>query len=86
MRGGKPVLVVPHAHDQPDNAFRVKNLGTARVLYPKKYTAARVTSELRRLMGDARHAERADTVGRQVRAETGAASAAAAIVTAIVPA
>lgn len=83
MRSGKPVLVVPHAHDQPDNAFRVKNLGTARVLYPKRYVAARVVREVRVLLSDKRYAERADAVGRAIRAETGAASAAAAIVTAI---
>jgi rhamnosyltransferase subunit B len=83
MRSGKPVLVVPHAHDQPDNAFRVKNLGTARVLYPERYVAARVVKELRVLLSDKRYAERADSVGRQVRAETGAASAAAAILAGI---
>jgi len=83
MRSGRPVLVVPYAHDQPDNAFRVRNLGTARVLYPKKYVAAAVVRELRVLLSDKHYAERADTVGRQVRAEVGAASAAAAIVAAI---
>ena len=83
MRSGTPELVVPFAHDQPDNAFRVKNLGVARVLYPKRYVAPRVVAELGRLLTDKRYAERADIVGRQVRAETGAASAAAAMLAAI---
>jgi rhamnosyltransferase subunit B len=83
MRSGRPELVVPHAHDQPDNAFRVRNLGIARVLYPRRYTAARVVADLRTLLTDRRVIERADIVGRQVRAETGAESAAAAMLRAI---
>lgn len=80
MRSGRPELVVPHSHDQPDNAFRVKNLGIARVLYPKQYVASSVTAELRVLLADKTITERADIVGRQLRAETGAASAAAAMI------
>jgi UDP:flavonoid glycosyltransferase YjiC (YdhE family) len=57
----------------------VKNLRIARVLYPKRYAAPRVVTELRALLNEQRYAERADMVGRQVRAETGAESAAAAI-------
>jgi len=83
MRSGRPELVVPHAHDQPDNAYRVKNLGIARVLYPKRYTAPRVVAELKALMTETRYRERADMVGRQVRAETGAESAVAAMLAVI---
>ena len=83
MRAGRPELVVPHAHDQPDNAYRVKNLGIARVLYPKRYTAPRVVAELKALMTETRYRERADMVGRQVRAETGAESAVAAMLAVI---
>jgi rhamnosyltransferase subunit B len=83
MRAGRPELVVPHAHDQPDNAYRVKNLGIARVLYPKRYTATRVVADLRTLMTDTRYAERAGMVARQVRAETGAESAVAAMLAVI---
>lgn len=83
MRSGTPQLVVPHAHDQPDNAFRVTNLGIARTLFPKRYAAAQVVTALTSLRTDPRYRERADVVGRQVRAETGAASAAAAIVAAL---
>jgi len=80
MRGGHPQLVVPHAHDQPDNAFRLKHLGIARVLYPKRYLASCVAADLGALLTSREHLERADMVGRQVRAETGAESAVAAIV------
>ena len=32
LASGKPMLVVPHAHDQPDNAHRVQRIGVARTL------------------------------------------------------
>ena len=79
MRSGRPQLVVPHAHDQPDNAHRVMRLGIAKVLSPTRYKAARVAHELHALIVDSRTAVRADEVGRQVRAEAGAEAAAAAI-------
>lgn len=79
MRSGRPQLVVPHAHDQPDNAVRVKRLGIARVVSPPRYQAARVGQELRAIIADAGMAARADAVGRQVRAEAGAEAAATAI-------
>ena len=41
LRAGVPMLVVPFAHDQPDNAARVRRLGVARVLSRRAYRAAR---------------------------------------------
>ncbi len=40
MRSGCPMLVVPSAWDQPDNAERVARLGTARTLPRHRYTGA----------------------------------------------
>jgi UDP:flavonoid glycosyltransferase YjiC (YdhE family) len=76
LRSGRPMLVVPHAHDQPDNAFRVKRLGVARVLYPGKYVESRVAAQLRALLDDPRLAERASETGRTVRSEHGTEQAA----------
>ena len=45
LRSGKPMIVVPHGHDQHDNAFRVTNLGVARTLYPQHYRAPRVARD-----------------------------------------
>jgi rhamnosyltransferase subunit B len=83
LRSGRPELVVPHAHDQPDNAHRVQTIGAGAVLYPSRYRADRVAPLLRRLLTDQALIARADAVGREVRAETGAATAAAAILAAI---
>ena len=79
LRAGRPMLVVPHAHDQPDNAARVTRLGVARTLRPRRYRAARVARELDRLLSDTAFAARASAVAETVRSEAGAAGAAAAI-------
>jgi len=73
------MLVVPHAYDQPDNAFRVARLGVARTVLPRQYRGARVAKELERLLSDTRVAARAAEVAAIVRSEGGATAAAAAI-------
>jgi rhamnosyltransferase subunit B len=79
LRAGCPTLVVPHSHDQPDNAVRIARLGVARILYPKRYTAARAAAELRRLLDDRMYAERGRQVAQIVATEGGADAAADAI-------
>ena len=78
LRSGRPVLVVPHGHDQFDNAHRVTKLGVARTLHPKRYRAPRVAMALARLLNDGYRA-RAESVATIVRAEGGAAAAAEAL-------
>lgn len=75
LRSGRPMLVVPHAHDQPDNAARAARLGVARVLDAQKYTADRAAAHLRALLDDPAYRTRAEDVGRTVRAEDGAKAA-----------
>ncbi len=79
LRAGKPMLVVPHAHDQPDNAARVVRLGVARSLLPRQYRGARVAKELERLLSDSSVAMRAAEAAAVVRGEGGSEAAAAAI-------
>jgi len=76
LRSGHPMLVVPHGHDQPDTAFRVSNLGVARTVFPKRYQAARVERELKRLLTEASFRERAASVAGIVQQEGGADTAA----------
>ena len=72
MRSGRPMLVMPCAWDQPDNAARVARLGIARTIPRHRYTPARVAAELDRLLNDPRYTHRASEVGVQVRQEDGA--------------
>jgi UDP:flavonoid glycosyltransferase YjiC (YdhE family) len=80
LRAGRPMLVVPHAHDQPDNAFRAERLGVARVLDARRYTAARVERDLRALLDEPQYRARAESVGARVAAERGTDAACEAIV------
>jgi UDP:flavonoid glycosyltransferase YjiC (YdhE family) len=79
LRGGRPMLVVPFAHDQPDNAVRAARAAGARVCPPRLYRARRVAREFGALLGDGVLAERAARVGEVVRAEDGAWVAAEAL-------
>jgi UDP:flavonoid glycosyltransferase YjiC (YdhE family) len=79
LRSGRPMLVVPFAHDQPDNAARVERLGVARQLGRQRYSARRAAEELRKLLEDPRYAVRAGEVGRRIQAEDGVGCACDAI-------
>jgi UDP:flavonoid glycosyltransferase YjiC (YdhE family) len=79
LRAGRPSLVVPFAHDQPDNAYRVARLGVSRTLHPSQYRAARVASELNTLLTVQAYARRAAAIADRVQREDGAATAAASI-------
>jgi UDP:flavonoid glycosyltransferase YjiC (YdhE family) len=79
MRSGRPMLVVPFAHDQPDNADRVRRMGIARVVPRTRYQARHVAAELRLLIDMPRYAYRAAKVGEMVREEDGAMVAALAL-------
>src|SRR5215212_2812111 len=76
LRAGAPALVVPFSHDQFDNAARVARIGAGRVLPRAKYRAASAATELRALLADESYTTRAAEIGRQIRAENGAAAAA----------
>src|SRR5947209_6105397 len=75
MRSGHPMLVVPFAHDQPDNAERVVRLGIARTIPRRRYSPALAAAELGRLLDDPAYSQRASEVGRQVRQEEGGRAA-----------
>ncbi len=52
LASGVRQLVVPFAHDQPDNADRLQRLGVAKVIPAGKYSTPRVAMLLRNLLGD----------------------------------
>src|SRR5438045_7977620 len=49
MLAGRPMLVVPFSHDQPDNAQRCARLGIARTLARSRVSAPAFERELSRL-------------------------------------
>ncbi len=52
LRAGIPHLVMPLAHDQPDNANILRRLGVGARLDPARFTADRVAEHLRDLLND----------------------------------
>jgi rhamnosyltransferase subunit B len=79
LRASRPTLIMPYTYDQPDNAARVKRLGTSRTILRKQYSAARVAKELSQLVGNPNYAAKAAEIGRIVQAENGAGAACDAI-------
>jgi UDP:flavonoid glycosyltransferase YjiC (YdhE family) len=73
MQAGRPMLVMPYSHDQPDNARRVRRLGIAGVIRRQDYTAERAERRIRRMLGHPRFAGRAAEVGAWLRGENGLA-------------
>lgn len=75
LASGRPMLVVPWSHDQPDNARRVVRLGVARTIPRHKYRAARLTSDLRMLLSDPTYGEAANRTAAEMAKEDGVRAA-----------
>jgi UDP:flavonoid glycosyltransferase YjiC (YdhE family) len=52
IKAGVPHLVVPSAHDQFDNGWRIAQLGLGRTLARTRFRAARAQAEMRALVAD----------------------------------
>jgi UDP:flavonoid glycosyltransferase YjiC (YdhE family) len=79
LASGRPMLVVPYSHDQPDNAARCERLGVARTLARDRYRADRAAAALAALLADGALARRAAEAGAAIAVERGAATAADAL-------
>jgi len=71
LRAGKPMVVVPWSHDQPDNAERLRRLGVSRTIGRSEYTSERVGRELQGLFQDGECKQRAADLSRMIAAEDG---------------
>ncbi|MFN8586591.1 MAG: glycosyltransferase [Candidatus Eisenbacteria bacterium] len=79
LAAGRPMLVMPYSHDQPDNARRCERLGLARVVPRDRWNATTAARALGDLLADTQAAARASAVAATVRAERGASAAADAL-------
>jgi UDP:flavonoid glycosyltransferase YjiC (YdhE family) len=75
LRAGKPMLIMPFSHDQPDNARRMKRLKVARVIQRGSYTPWRVARRLKAMLANPLLAQRAESVGKQLASEDGVRAA-----------
>jgi rhamnosyltransferase subunit B len=76
MRAGRPIIIMPHVHDQFDNAARVQRIGMGRWLPRRQATAAGLARTISDVLGNADVVARAGEIGARVAAEDGARVAA----------
>ncbi len=67
LQAGIPQLVQPMAHDQHDNASRLRDLGVADALAPERFLAPEIARRLGRLLGDPAASSAAADVARKFR-------------------
>jgi rhamnosyltransferase subunit B len=75
MCAGRPMLVMPCAHDQFDNAARATRLGIARTISRSRYAPMRVAAELRHLLDNPEYSRKASELGERVQREDGVEAA-----------
>jgi UDP:flavonoid glycosyltransferase YjiC (YdhE family) len=75
MKAGKPMLIMPYSHDQPDNARRMQRQKVARVIQRANYTPIRVARKLREMIEEPRFAQRAKQVANLLAHEDGTRTA-----------
>jgi UDP:flavonoid glycosyltransferase YjiC (YdhE family) len=75
LRAGKPMLIMPFSHDQPDNARRMRRLKVAQVIQRSNYTPKRVARRLKAMLDAPKLAQRAKTVAQQLSKENGVRTA-----------
>lgn len=75
LRAGKPMLIMPYSHDQPDNARRMKRLGVAKVIQKASYTPKKVTRKLRKMLEEPKLAQKSAAIAQQLGHEDGVKTA-----------
>ncbi|HVC45974.1 MAG TPA: glycosyltransferase [Terracidiphilus sp.] len=80
LRAGKPMLMMPYSHDQPDNARRMRRLGVSRTIEKSDYTTERVARKVRGMLDEPEFAENARKAAAQLAREDGVKAACDALV------
>ena len=75
LRAGKPMLIMPYSHDQPDNARRMRRLKVARIVQKQYFTPLRVAKKLRLLFENPIYQRRAQQIALKLQGEDGVGTA-----------
>jgi rhamnosyltransferase subunit B len=75
LRAGKPMLIMPYSHDQPDNARRMRRMKISRTIERKNFKPWRVARALRSMLATVRYAKQAGWVADHIAQEDGVRSA-----------
>ena len=81
LRAGKPMLIMPYSHDQPDNARRMRRLGVGRTIQRANYKPSRVARFLRAMLANPSLSENAKAAANQIAQEHGVNTACDALET-----
>src|SRR5579864_3320950 len=71
LRAGKPMLIMPYSHDQPDNARRMRRLKVARVIQRNDYKPIRAARKILSMLEQPTFARRAHSVEKILAHEDG---------------
>jgi UDP:flavonoid glycosyltransferase YjiC (YdhE family) len=71
LQAGRPQIIVPHAHDQMDNALRLRALGAAQVLTRRRAGRHALRSAQAQASADQRMRQSAATLAKRSRGEDG---------------
>jgi rhamnosyltransferase subunit B len=69
-----PQLIMPMAHDQPDNAYRLERIGAGLSLTPRRFTAERLASMLSQLLNKPAYASAARRCADRIQSDASAES------------
>jgi UDP:flavonoid glycosyltransferase YjiC (YdhE family) len=75
LQAGRPMLVMPYSHDQPDNARRMRRLKVSKTIQRANYTPLRVAGKLEKLLNETKYLRRAESVARILAHENGTTKA-----------
>ncbi len=75
LRAGKPMLIMPYSHDQPDNARRMRRLNVAKSIERGSYAPAQVARKLKAMLAEPKFAGQAGLVAEQLTHEDGVGAA-----------
>lgn len=79
MAAGIPQVLMPLAHDQFDNAARIKSLGLGESIPARRFTGARLAKQLNRLLGSRDVSTACQQIAQRLAAHDGLHRAVAAI-------
>jgi UDP:flavonoid glycosyltransferase YjiC (YdhE family) len=75
LRAGRPMIIMPYSHDQPDNARRMRRMKLSRTIERARFKSGRLARELQSLLNTSSYAEHAKLVSHQLSHEDGVRTA-----------
>lgn len=75
LRAGRPMVIMPFSHDQPDNARRMRRLKLSRTVERRAYAPERVAHELEIVLGNPGFEQNAHRAAAQLQQEDGVRTA-----------